>query len=95
MKANYGYADGSGEFFIQIDSVRCDGCGDCVPACPAGVLVVGEDENDPSREAPVALVVADRRRSVGYDCAPCKTGGARPELPCVAACRPGAIAHSW
>ena len=49
MIANYGYMDGSGQYFIKIDSDKCDGCGDCVTACPAGVLEVGEDENDPFR----------------------------------------------
>jgi len=37
MIANYGYKDGSGEYFISIDTDRCNGCGDCVPACPADV----------------------------------------------------------
>jgi hypothetical protein len=27
MIANYGYKDGSGEFFISIDTDCCDGCG--------------------------------------------------------------------
>ena len=47
MLANYGYKDGSGDFFITIDTDKCDGCGDCVPACPAGCFEVGEDPNDP------------------------------------------------
>ena len=28
MKANYGYKDGSGEFFITLDTDRCTACGD-------------------------------------------------------------------
>ena len=40
MIANYGYKDGSGEYFIAIDTDRCDGCGECAPACPAGVLEI-------------------------------------------------------
>ena len=43
MLANYGYKDGSGEYFITIDTDRCTGCGDCVPVCPAGVLELVED----------------------------------------------------
>jgi hypothetical protein len=28
--ANYGYKDGSGEYFITLDTDKCDGCGKCV-----------------------------------------------------------------
>jgi NAD-dependent dihydropyrimidine dehydrogenase PreA subunit len=95
MLAHYGYKDGSGDFFITIDTDLCDGCGQCVTACPAGVLATGEDANDPLREQPVARVKDEQRRSLKYACGPCKPLGLRPPLPCVAACVPGAIAHSW
>ena len=32
--ANYGYTDGSGDWYIRIDTALCTGCGDCVAACP-------------------------------------------------------------
>ena len=95
MKANHGYRDGSGDYFIEIDTDLCDGCADCVAACPASLFDVGEDENDPLSDDEVAFLKADRRRSLKYDCGPCKPVGDRPELPCVASCRPGAISHSW
>lgn len=41
MLANYGYKDGSGKFFITIDTNKCNGCADSVSACPASVLEVG------------------------------------------------------
>ena len=50
MIANYGYKDGSGEYFIAIDTDKCDGCGDCVPVCPGKVLITDEDPNDPESE---------------------------------------------
>ncbi len=34
-KVHYGYTDGTGEYFIAIDTGRCDGCGECVSACPS------------------------------------------------------------
>ncbi len=46
-KANYGYKDGSGEYFITIDTDLCNSCEKCVEACPAGVLEIAEDELDP------------------------------------------------
>jgi len=56
MLANYGYKDGSGEYFITIDTEKCDGCGKCVEACPEHCFQVGSDENDPFRDEPVASV---------------------------------------
>lgn len=95
MIANYGYRDGSGDFFISIDTGRCNGCGDCATACPYGVLFTGEDPNDPFREEPVAMVSDEQRKKLHYSCASCKPVTSRPPLPCVTACKPGAISHSW
>ena len=65
MLANYGYKDASGDFFITIDTDKCDGCGDCVSACPVDVFwVMDEDPNDPMREVPVAIVVADKKKKL-------------------------------
>ena len=95
MIAHYGYKDGSGDWFIIIDTDKCDGCGKCVEACPNGVLQVGPDEADPLRDEPVASVTDTERKKLKYTCAPCKfTSGAR-QLPCVLACEAGAISHSW
>ena len=96
MLANYGYKDASGVFFITMDTDKCDGCGDCVSACPAEVFsVVDQDPNDPMREGPVAMVVADKRKKLKYECGPCKPTSDIPPLPCVAACKKEAISHSW
>jgi len=106
MLANYGYSDGSGDYFITIDTDKCDGCGKCVELCPGGVLEVGEDDTDPLRDEPVAKVTEAERKKIRYTCDPCKTyltsmsGATRDEqgiagLPCVSACEPGAIDHSW
>lgn len=93
--AHYGYKDGSGDFFIAIDSEACDGCGRCVPACPSAVFTVGEDPHDPLRDEPVAFVVEVQRKKLKYACAPCKPDRERSALPCVEACEPRAISHSW
>jgi ferredoxin len=95
MLAHYGYKDGSGDYFITIDTDKCDGCEECVTACPCGVLEVGEDENDPFREEPVAKVSEDHRKKIKYSCAPCKPERDRKTLPCIQSCKPGAITHSW
>ncbi len=95
MIANYGYKDGSGEYFITIDTDKCDGCGDCVPACPAGVLEVRENDYDPLAEEPMAAVKEEHRKKIKYSCDPCKPSGDRPELPCTKVCEPDVITHSW
>ena len=95
MIANYGYQDGSGEFFIRLDTDRCNGCGDCVSACPASAFEIREnDPNDPFRETAVAVIKDSERNKIKY-AGPCKPLGDGPPLPCLTACKPGAIAHSW
>ena len=95
MIANYGYKDGSGDWFITIDTDKCDGCSACVNACPYDVFQVTEDPFDPFREEPVAVVTEEQRKKIKYICGPCKPVANRPPLPCVEACEPQAISHSW
>jgi ferredoxin len=73
MLANWGYQDGSGAYFITIDTDKCDGCGECADACPQGVFEIGEDPADPLREDPVAFVCEDQRKKLRFTCSPCKT----------------------
>ena len=93
MKAHYGYKDGAGDFFIVIDTDKCIDCEDrgCVAACPEGVLEIITDDYDDE----VAAVVEEHRKKIKYSCAPCKPARNRPPLPCVSACAPDAITHSW
>jgi ferredoxin len=105
---NFGYTDGSGDYYISIDSGKCDGCSKCIDACPQGIFELGEDEADPLRDELVARVKEVPRKNLRYVCAACKPYltsliGVKTEasvremknLPCVAACDKEAIAHSW
>jgi len=89
MLASYGYQDGSGDWFITIDTGRCAACAakGCHAACPAGVLEVTEDDYGDV----VVAVREEHRRKIKYSCAPCPPGG----RPCRAACPAGAVRHSW
>jgi Fe-S-cluster-containing hydrogenase component 2 len=93
MKANYGYMDGSGEFYITIDTDSCMECADhpCVKACPADLFEIITDDYDDE----VAAIREEQRKQIKYACGPCKPVADRPALPCVAACGPGALTHSW
>lgn len=95
MLANYGYEDASGSYFITIDTDKCNGCGDCVTACPVKVLITAADESDPFRDLPVAMVSDEHRKKIKYSCASCKPISGRKELPCRTACKLQAIIHSW
>ena len=92
MLAHYGYKDGSGEFFIVIDTDECVECpGPCVEACPAGVLERIEDDYGDT----VAAVTEDHRKKIKYSCAPCKPASGDLTPPCLQACKPRAMTHSW
>ncbi len=93
MKANYGYMDGSGEYFITIDTDFCIECPHhaCVNACPKGMFEIITDDYDDE----VAQIKEEFRKKLKYDCADCKPVTGRPPLPCMIACTSGAIVHSW
>ena len=93
MKANYGFMDGSGEFYITIDTNCCIDCADhtCVAACPVGMFEIMVDDYDDE----VAAIKEANRKKIKYDCGPCKPVTGRQPLPCVEACAPGGISHSW
>lgn len=97
MFANYGYKDGAGDFFITIDTEKCDGCGECVIACPANVFEIIENEFDIDAETGVAAVSKEHSKKIKYSCGPCKpsSGYEMSALPCMKVCEPSAIQHSW
>jgi ferredoxin len=89
--ANYGYTDGSGDWYIIVDSDKCDGCGKCVEACPQNVLEVITDDYDDK----VVAIRKEHRKNVKYVCAPCKPTSGPRDVKCQKACPTAAITHSW
>jgi ferredoxin len=94
MIAHYGFKDGSGDWYVVIDTDKCNGCGKCQEVCPAKILEVGPDEMDILREEPVAFVKHKEGKKVRYSCAPCRPGYGEQPAPCVGACESKAISHS-
>lgn len=94
MIAFYGFKDGSGEWFLRLDTDKCNGCGACVEVCPPKALEVGPDEADPLRDEPVMKIKDADRKKLRYTCAPCKPEYGEQPAPCVAACSARAISHS-
>lgn len=94
MIANYGYKDGSGEYFISIDTEKCNGCKKCVEACPYRVLELIPNDFD-IEGGLMAVVSEEHRKKIKYTCAPCKPISGERKLPCTLACETKAITHSW
>jgi predicted CoA-substrate-specific enzyme activase len=90
MKANYGYSDGTGEYFITIDTTKCDGCGECVKACPEDIFVITLDNFG----WPRAEVKDDARKKLAQLCQGYKSCAGN-ETDCHRACPGDAISHTW
>lgn len=91
MITHYGYADGSGEYYIIIDTDRCDGCGECVKVCPNGVFEIALDDYDKA----VAHVKEGITKSIHYICPGYHHKCADQENNCHKACSQDAISHTW
>ncbi|NMB41790.1 MAG: ferredoxin [Firmicutes bacterium] len=93
MIANYGYKDGSGDYFISMDTDKCSMCKGkpCVAACPKEILEIFINDYDNE----VAGIKEKYRKKIKYICAECKPISGKRTLFCLEACPLGAIVHSW
>jgi Fe-S-cluster-containing hydrogenase component 2 len=92
MIMHYGYSDGSGEYFITIDSDKCSGCGKCVQKCPESALQLEKTFID-LEDKTVVSVKEKHRKKIKHTCDPCK-----PEsnsAPCVLSCDAKTIKCTW
>ena len=61
MIANYGYKDGSGEYYISIDTDKCIGCAAeraCLAACPKSMFEIITDDYDDEVSSPSSCLVS-------------------------------------
>lgn len=94
MLANYGYEDGSGIYYITIDTDKCNHCEEksCIKACQAELFKSEVDDWDNE------IVVIDKSRCnmLLTACAVCKsTSNPGEQFLCQAICRLKAIDHTW
>jgi NAD-dependent dihydropyrimidine dehydrogenase PreA subunit len=89
---HYGYIDGSGEYFIAIDSDKCSGCGKCIQACPKHVLELVTEFVD-LEDKTVAAVTEQHRKKISYSCAECKPEA--KQTACMRTCPEKAIDITW
>jgi ferredoxin len=90
-KAQYGYSDGTGHYFITIDTGRCDGCGECVTACPSGIFEIAAEEDGHLR----ARVKEEVRKRLALLCPGHEACSSKLELNCHKVCSKDAISHAW
>jgi ferredoxin len=99
MITSYGYEDGSGFYYITVDTEACANCPDfaCVDACEANVLGTMIDDYDDL----VVVVDESARKHLREICTECKRqfnegcGSFEFGPPCLVACGEGGLTHSW
>jgi Fe-S-cluster-containing hydrogenase component 2 len=89
---HYGYIDGSGEYYVIIDSDKCNGCCKCVSQCPQKALEMITEFID-FEDKTIAAVTEHHRKKIRYTCAGCKP--AENKTPCILACSQKAISCVW
>jgi ferredoxin len=91
MEAFYGYSDGSKDYFIVIDTDKCDNCGECVTACPEKLFATAADDYGRT----VALVPETMTKQIGYLCPGLERCRKKVQSPCQSVCRSQAIRLTW
>lgn len=89
-KIQYGYSDGTGEYYITLDNDLCNGCGDCVTGCPAGIFTLAKNGT-----APKAVVREESRKKLASLCSGKISCPAGERRNCQNICQEKAITHSW
>jgi len=90
VEIQYGYSDGTGEYFITVDTAKCDACGLCVDACPEHILTMAQEDG----RGPYAAVRVELRKKLSYLCSGIKACSAKGKN-CRDVCPKKAIKHSW
>ncbi len=90
-RIQYGYSDGSGEYYISIDLDRCNGCGECVSACPASAFEMISFDGAGQK----ARIKETARKRISIICPGDEQCAASKEKNCRMVCKSEAIGLSW
>ena len=90
-KKQYGYTDGTGDYYITIDSAKCSSCGECVTTCPADIFEMASEDG---RE-PKAVVVDGVRKRLAILCPGHDACKKTNKENCLGACSQDAINLTW
>ncbi len=94
MIAYYGFEDGSGSYYIKVDTNQCQRCTDkpCINACANMLFEKAESDFD----GEVVEIPKHKQRMVQSACENCKlVAHSNDTLPCHKACPYRAIEHTW
>lgn len=94
MIANYGYEDGTGTYYIKIDTLKCAQCDhkNCLEACPADVFHMEEDDWGDE----IVAIEDKHRNNLMVLCLDCKSSGfSNGSYPCQKSCDMNSISHTW
>ncbi len=90
-KVQYGYNDATGDYYITIDTGKCNGCRSCVSACPVGIFeVVSENGRQPK-----AIVKDSIRKKLSILCPGYTSCSSNNQVNCRSTCPGKAISLTW
>jgi ferredoxin len=90
-KIQYGYNDGTGDYYITINREQCDGCGKCASVCPEAVFEIVQEDG----RKPKARVVETVRKRLSNICPGYRSCSSKHTDNCRSACHKDAISLTW
>ncbi len=94
MIAHYGYEDGTGFFYLALDTDKCADCDPkgCIRACREEIFETEEDDWGDE----VVVVSGLKVHQLKAHCDACKqVGNDEHDIPCLKACEKQAIQFTW